>query len=297
MLAKRDVRFYNKDMKFLLFIFGVIWMNVLSNRTNYEFSEAAYQKAFINVVQSVTRNVALKKNHAVLFLGAQPGAGKSTFCNMDNNFTDYIIINGDNYRIHHPYYREIVMQDKERMAELTQSFVNRVVEDLIRELSKEGYNLIIEGTLRDPQVPIRTGNMLKEQGYTTELYVIGCNACISWESTISRAKLMEEVGQSPRLVPIEKYDKIVNNLVESLKKIEASHCMDRITIISRDSKILWKENDEKRAGTASVALDKVLDVAEWNSRYQEFKIQYDEFVNKVQQENVRIAVCRKKGGR
>lgn len=268
----------------------------MSNIGMYEFNEAEYQNAFTNVYESITKNVALKKNHAVLFLGAQPGAGKSTFSNMDNNFTDYIVINGDNYRINHPYYQEIVMQDKESMTELTQSFVNRVVEDLICELSKEGYNLIIEGTLRDPQVSIRTGTMLKEQGYTTELYVIGCDACISWESTISRAKLMEEVGQSPRIVPIEKYDKIVNNLVQNLETIEASCCMDKIIILSRDSKILWKENDEERIGAAAV-LDKVLNVTKWNSKYQEYKAQYDDIVNRIRQANIRVVTHRKKGGR
>lgn len=270
---------------------------VLSNCANYEFSEATYQDAFTNVYESVTKNVALKKNHAVLFLGGQPGAGKSTFTNVDNNFTDYIVINGDNYRVNHPFYREIVMQNKENMTELTQSFVNRVVEDLIRELSKEGYNLIIEGTLRDPQVPISTGTMLKERGYTTELYVIGCDACASWESTISRAKLMEEVGQSPRIVPIEKYDKIVNNLVQSLEKIEESDCMDKITILGRDSKILWKADDENCTGAAAVALDKVLNVKEWNAKYHDYEIQYNEIVNRVRQENMKLAAHRRKGGR
>ena len=259
------------------------WCNLMESNKKYAFSETEYQAAFRSVLDGITKNVALKKNHAVLFLGGQPGAGKSTFYNMDNNFSDYIVINGDNYRIHHPYYRDIVRNSREQMAELTQQFINRVVEDLIAELSKDGYNLIIEGTLRDAAVPIKTGTMLKEYGYTTELYVIGCDACVSWESTISRAELMAEIEHSPRIVPLEKYNVTVNNLPGNLQKIEESGCMDKIVIINRECKILWRSDNYYSKETASKILAEVLNIEKWNADYRQYIQQYNEFVNKMKQ--------------
>lgn len=264
---------------------------------DYYFDEQTYQSVLSDIINGIEKNTALQKNHAVLFLGAQPGAGKSTFCNMDNNFTDYIVINGDNYRKNHPFYNEIVLHNKENMAELTQSFVNSVVEDLIKELSKEGYNLIIEGTLRDANVPISTCSMLREQGYRTELYVIGCSACESWESTISRAELMAEIEYIPRLVPIDKYNLIVNSIVENLEKIETSGCMDRIVVLSRDSKVLWKGDTENGDDNASVALSKVLNVLEWNRKFEMYRNEYELLVEKFKEGNGTRIVRNRRGGR
>ena len=249
----------------------------------YVFSESEYQAAFRSVLDGTTKNVALKKNHAVYFLGGQPGAGKSTFYNMDNNFTDFIVIDGDKYRSYHPHYETIIFEQKEIMAELTQPFVNRVVEDLIEELSKEGYNLIIEGTLRDSSVPIKTATMLKEKGYVTELYVIGCDACISWEATIERAKTMAEIGHIPRIVPIGKYDVTVNNLPESLKKIEDTGCMDKISIISRECKMLWRSDNYYSKETATSVLADILNIEKWTEKYPQYRLQYRDLVSKIAQ--------------
>lgn len=262
----------------------------------YTIEESLYETAFKNIYNSLVMDSAVKKNHAVLFLGGQPGAGKSTFYNMDHNFANYIVIDGDQYRKFHPYYEEIVMHDNERMPELTQPFVNRVVEDLIAELSKEGYNLIIEGTLRDADIPVRTGKMLKEKGYSTELYVIACDACKSWESTISRAKLMKEIGEIPRIVPIEKYDFIVKNISGNLHHIEESGCMNKITVVNRNSEILWRTGKEHSV-SASVILENTLNVPKWILNYEMYKNQYNTFVTDIKDEQKKYHMPQKRKGR
>ena len=107
-----------------------------------------------------------------LFLGGQPGAGKLTFVDQDDVFLDFIKINDDEYRKFHPYFKEIATYDIDNMPERTQSFVNECVERLINDLSDEGYNLIIEGTLRNPQITISTCNQLKERA----------DGCEKWNS-------------------------------------------------------------------------------------------------------------------
>ena len=116
-------------------------------------------------------NVSQNKR-CVIFLGGQPGSGKSTFVDQDDVFLQYIKINGDEYRKFHPRYKDIVTYDIDNMPERTQGFVNECVERLIQDLSNEGYNLIIEGTLRNPEVTITTCNMLKGIGYRTDMYVL-----------------------------------------------------------------------------------------------------------------------------
>lgn len=248
----------------------------------YGINEWQYEKSYQDIYESVVSGHAAKRNHAVLFLGGQPGAGKSSFYQMDDNFSDYIVINGDQYRKFHPYYEKMVQSDRERMPELTQPFVNRIVEGLIDKLSTEGYNLIIEGTLREADVPVRTGKMLKEKGYSTELYVVACDARKSWESTINRAKLMQEIGEVPRIVPIGKYDYIVGHICENLKMIEASGCMDRITVLGRDSEIFWRDG-KGICPSVSQSLEKILNLPAWRQHLEQYEQQYEGLLGNIRE--------------
>lgn len=50
----------------------------------------------------------------------------------------------------------------------------------IWNLSQKGYNLIIESTLRNPDVSIKTCYQLKGKGYNPDLVVVACDAETSW---------------------------------------------------------------------------------------------------------------------
>ena len=219
--------------------------------------EICYQELY----ESIKKDNIPQKNHCVIFLGGQPGAGKSYFYAQDDGLDHYIVIDGDRYRKYHPNYKEICENDLENMAERTQSFVNKCVERLIDDLSRDGYNLIIEGTLRDPDVPINTCNFLKSRGYSTELYVVAVDALTSWEATINRAKILKNLGETPRTVPIDKYNYIVNHLVHNLRRIENAECFNKITVIDRNNTVLSSSSEEV---SPSVALEKVLNINKWN---------------------------------
>ena len=272
------------------------------NKVNVSLKQEDYDKILENVLATLRDIKAKKKNHAVIFLGGQPGAGKSTFYNMEESFYDYIKIDGDQYRKYHPGYTEMC---EDEMVEKTQPFVNRMVEDIISRLSDEGYNLLIEGTLRDASVPINTATELRTKGYTTELYVIACNACNAWESTLKRLKLMRELQHSiPRTVGIEKYSSIVNLLPENLRAIEHSGCMDRIVILNRDNEILWSNLSNKEGETAETVLSCQLNLQEWNSKYDEYKRQYEgevlvcaNLAQTVSNEGEQTTFHRRRGGR
>lgn len=227
---------------------------------NKEEFEIQYQKIFNALVKD---NVSQGKR-CVIFLGGQPGSGKSTFVDQDDVFFQYIKINGDEYRKFHPRYKDIVTYDIDNMPERTQGFVNECVERLIQDLSNEGYNLIIEGTLRNPEVTITTCNMLKGKGYRTDLYVMAVDATTSWESTLNRAKLSREIGNIPRLVPIDKYNYIVNYLVNNVDMIDKSACFDDIHVVDWNSKELYPCYGK----TAAQVLEEELGVKKWNSEFE-----------------------------
>lgn len=234
-----------------------------------DYTEEQFNKKYNEIYASLIKDKVKKQQKAVIFLGGQPGCGKTNFYSQDNNLNGYIVIDGDSYRCFHPEYENIIEYDFENYVERTQGFVNECIERLISDLSDNGYNLIIEGTLRNPAVPIKTGKLLKQKGYKTDLYIIGVDACTSWESTINRAYVLERLGEVPRLVPIDKYNNIVNALPENVHLIEESALFNTVNIIDRNNKIVYSSNVHIGI-SASFVLKNMLNLEKWNIHYQSF---------------------------
>lgn len=233
-----------------------------------EYSEdVVSEKQFLRAYQAIRSDLiegkAADDEKCTIILGGQPGAGKSSFYEMRDELIDYIPINGDEYRRFHPNYRNILKTDPEHYAERTQSFTNKIVETLISDLGCCGYNLVIEGTLRNPDVPIKTCEFLQSKGYEPELVVVAYDAEKAWKSTLSRAELLKSKGLAPRLVPIDIYNSTVNQIPLSLDKIEKKGCFKEITIINRDGDILYTTGQDQKA---SDILRRELDLDNWNQK-------------------------------
>ena len=244
---------------------------------NNEYREDMYtDKQFNDVYQIIRTNLTYGMingdDKCTIILGGQPGAGKSTFYGMRDDLVDYIAINGDEYRRFHPNFSEIIRTDPEHYAERTQSFSNQVVETLIEDLGNQGYNLVIEGTLRNPDVPIRTCQELERKGYKTDLVVVACDAEIAWKATLSRAEAQKESGQIVRLVPIDIYNKTVHLIPDNLEVIKNQKCFNSITIINREGNILF-DNTMLRNDPIET-LKKELNIENWENKYHSFQQEF-----------------------
>ncbi len=240
-----------------------------SDFTEDYISDKLFWEQYDKIRENLTEGKSAVAEKCTIILGGQPGAGKSSFYEMRDELADYIAINGDEFRRFHPNYRNIIKTDPEHYTERTQSFANKVVENLISDLGSKGYSLIIEGTLRNPNVPINTCEYLKGKGYSPELVVVACDAEKAWKSTISRAEIQKSRGIVPRLVPIDIYNYTVHQIPDSLDKIEKKGCFASITIINREGDILFDSRQDTRA---SEILRQELDLDNWDnklSRYEE----------------------------
>ena len=94
---------------------------------------------------------------AYLIVG-QPGAGKTRMANIfsEAHNGNIAFINGDEYRKYHPHYRELVNTYGDDAVLHTAKFSGRMTEALIDDFSSDRYHLIIEGTLRTTEVPLKT---------------------------------------------------------------------------------------------------------------------------------------------
>lgn len=211
----------------------------------YQYSDYQYFKKY-----SLIKNILLNNKISVVkpiayILGGQPGAGKTILQNsiLKSN-KNCIVINADAFREFHPYFSEIQAAFGDEAPKYTQPFINRITEQLIRELSDEKYNLIIEGTLRTAETPINTCKTLKDKGYRVELHIIAVKKEISYESTILRYEIAIASGNTPRATAKEHHDLVAESIVKNLDLIYQRKIFDDIRLFSRFEKCIYPTGEE-----------------------------------------------------
>lgn len=167
-------------------------------------------------------------------LGGQPASGKSKLAKefMGNFSNDNILfVNGDIYREFHPNRQELINNPLSYSKE-TQIFSNVFTENLIREAIENKYNIMVEGTMRNPQVPYNTAKMFKENGYEVEILAISAPSVFTELGLYNRYQ--EEINFQGwgRLAEIESHNSAVSGILSSLDLLYNEKAVDKIHLYS-----------------------------------------------------------------
>ena len=209
-----------------------------------EFSEADFQKALQRTIRALTRGKTIPDRPKAILLGGQSGAGKTTIHRIkQKEFQgNIIIIDGDSYRSQHPNYLALQEKYGKDSVDYTKEFAGKMVEQLVDELSKRGYHLLIEGTLRTTQVPRKTAQLLASKGYQVSLAVIGTKPELSYLSTLIRYEELYAIDPTQaRATPKEHHDGIVDNL----RELESEKLFEQIQIYQRDRTCVYDSKTDK----------------------------------------------------
>ena len=210
-----------------------------------DFSEKEFKEIYDFIKSKLIIDKEKNNKPSVYVLGGQPGAGKSTLTSkieekVNNNV---IVINGDDFRPYHPRYNKLVEIYGDDSVLYTQKFSSTITEKLIQDLGNEKYNLIVEGTLRTIEVPLKTSKLLHDKGYSTNLSIVCVKPEFSYLGTLERYQKMKENGFIARATPKEAHDNVVTNFGENLSRIYLGKEFDNIEIFTRDGKSLYSLKD------------------------------------------------------
>ena len=152
------------------------------------YRDVDFQGALKRTMRSLTRGKTNSKHPKAFLLGGQSGAGKTTIHRVkQREFKgNIIIIDGDSFRSLHPNYLELQEKYGKESVNYTKTFAGKLVEALIEELSKLGYHLLIEGTLRTVDIPKKTAQLLSSRGYQVALALIATKPELSYLSNQTR---------------------------------------------------------------------------------------------------------------
>lgn len=225
-----------------------------------EFSDYEFNKRLAREIQYATfpPSIGPSETPKAILLGGQSGAGKTTLHKVYKNLLDQnvIVINGDEYRTSHPRFAKLQAAFGDKSVEYTAPWAGRMTEALIEHLSRYGYNLIIEGTLRTAEVPTKTARLLRERGYEVSLALMAVKPEISLVSCQTRYEEMRLAGTTPRATDPAYHNKIIDQIVSNLSVLEESGLFESISLYDRSQTKLFPS--ETYQGTASDALKNTL---------------------------------------
>jgi len=225
-----------------------------------EFSQDDFERASRRLVRSLTRGKTTSSQPKAILLGGQSGTGKTTIHRIkQREFQgNIIIIDGDSYRSFHPNYQKYGKDS----VDYTKVFAGQMVEYLVDELSKQGYHLLIEGTLRTTEVPRKTAQLLITKGYQVSLALIATKPELSYLSTLIRYEELYAIDPSQaRATPKEHHDGIVEHLVDNLRELENDNIFNQVQIYRRDQSCVYDSQVDETS--AAVVLHECL-FGKWN---------------------------------
>lgn len=223
------------------------------------------------VEREVSRSIAHFKSQesaCAVLLAGQPGAGKTVLSSMlAKQFGgNAVLINGDEYRRYHPNYHKLYDAYGSDCVALTSKFSSIVTETLIDRLSSAHLNLIIEGTGRTVEVPLRTAEQLTAKGYSVDMAVIAARPLTSLISTILRFYEMNAHGTVPRATAMEAHDHIVEVLPGNLDVLWKCSPISQISIWDRELRQLYCSSSQKEAPSQTLT-------TYWNAPWEQNEIQ------------------------
>jgi adenylate kinase family enzyme len=182
-------------------------------------------------------------------LGGQPSSGKSYLnkaIENQNRKIDFLPINGDLYRVFHPEYEKLVA-DVANFSRATQIFSNVFTEKLIESSIEKRLNVIVEGTMRNVEVPLKTAKMYKNAGFRTEVYLIAAPAEFTEIGIFHRFQKEMEKNGIGRLAELSAHNAAVSGLLVSADELYKQKAVDKIVIYSylAETKVAEYECDGK----------------------------------------------------
>ncbi|MBQ6210448.1 MAG: zeta toxin family protein [Prevotella sp.] len=198
-----------------------------------------------NKENTIPYNLSVSSNPKAILLGGQGAVGKSNLVDIikeDNEGRDFLSINGDDFRIFHPGFHALV-ENEIKFPRETQVFSNVFTKNLIDIGAENKLNMIVEGTIRDPSVPISTAEELKNKGYSVEAYIIAAPKEIS--SIIGYSRYVEDRRNQGygRMLDMKSHNQTANGLPKSIDELSERGLVETLNYAADQADWVFLRND------------------------------------------------------
>lgn len=249
------------------------------------------------ILPDISKNLVSNQKPNAYILGGQPGAGKSNFIKvLLSKFGNLAIINGDDFRGYHPFYLKALKKSVIEASDIVQADINYWIEKSIEEIATNKFPMVVEGTLKNALVPIKTANLLKERGYFVHLNVVLTNPKLSQIDILKRYILQKQVLGFARFTKIEAHNEVVEKIFDNILSIFQKKVFDSVDIFSRNNDKYSLIYDFEKNGYNIAKIKKVLHTyknSKLNSQDLEYIKKSKDFIKKSIAKYPEIKPCYK----
>jgi UDP-N-acetylglucosamine kinase len=194
------------------------------------------KKIFEDALQSATPQT----NPIVIILGGQNASGKSTLGKKfleecRKNGGSIVRVENDALREYHPLFAAFVQDDEKMMPAYTAKDVGRWTRRLIEDLGRNRYNMLIETTMRSPEVICETARRLHhEAGYDVQVNVFVVSYDKSLVGCFRRYERMQIDYGFGRFVHDHALKAAYAGMPETLQALKAQNVASHIHLRTRE---------------------------------------------------------------
>ena len=184
-----------------------------------------------------------------IILGGQPGAGKAALSNYATAELggNAVKIDADELRKYHPHLLKLMRENDRSAADLTHRDAAGWAVKLTNLAIKQHRNLVIDGTMRDPDSLAKLCSKLQSAGYRVDARVLAVNDLVSCLSIHHRYELQHEANGFGRWSNRVNHDLAFVGLPVTVDRLETGNLVDRMHVTNRSGTDIY-DNTRMAAG-------------------------------------------------
>lgn len=177
-----------------------------------------------------------------IFTGGQPGSGKSVISAqaMKEVGHNAVRVDADELRPYHKDYMRLQQEGVKNAADLVHADAAQWAVALTHEAMEQKFNLVIDGTMRDPTAIVNMATRLRQAGYVVEGRVMAVNEFVSIMHVHKRYESQLIAQGVGRFATRDQHDRAFAGLPSSLEQLERHQAFDRIALFNRDGAAIYR---------------------------------------------------------
>lgn len=180
------------------------------------------------------------ERYVLVFVGDQPGAGKSRLVAMAlAEHRGAVEINGDDLRKYHPDYDELMETAPLTMPDATAAAAGAWVSLSASYLRNQGAGVVLETTMRQADVVSTTASEFKRVGYAIESRSLAVPAAVSRLGTLQRYAEQIRRSGAGRWTPTRAHDSAVEAMPGTVEALVDAGLVDRGLVQRRDGTVVF----------------------------------------------------------
>ncbi|MGK5629153.1 zeta toxin family protein [Streptomyces sp. URMC 123] len=194
------------------------------------------------ILPAATEGAVRQERPVVVVVGGQPGAGKTGIADLVEAVLDRrggaVRIARDRYKAAHRRYGELLAADVRTAGVRVRPDTSRwqaAVEDHVRG---HGFDAVVESSLADAEEWRTSSSAYRRAGHRVEVVAVATPEAWSQLGLVDRF-LSEAITGGGRYVSWENHDACAQQMLQTLAVIETEQLADRITVVRRDSTVLY----------------------------------------------------------